>query len=336
MGRKRDSGDQSTSFSVEEKGEIYFFFKPKVGVEKPESGDDVQRMFLVLRPQAAEKKVEEKQSSEAGKEGQLKEAQEDDEGGNKTAAKKKEETEAQDEEKNDRKDQDTEEVEIGEKPLFRYIVMGRKSLPDAAKGTSRPYWGFVELVTTNPEDLKKMLSQEEYETKTRGHRVNPAARPVGEGRYSIVRHHRGSNRQATTHLAYKLELPGPHKKHHDPQDAMNIEPQASFVIQVKNPKQATPAPAQAGNKRRAVLPAHLLGEMGPRRFVPLDPPDLLNYEGVELLLISARDELLDAEVDAELETSDSLTEDAPDLMELVVSEKEHEKLIRPLLEGVWA
>jgi hypothetical protein len=51
------------------------------------------------------------------------------------------------------------EVEIGKKPLFRYIVMGRKSLPDAAKGTPRPYWGFVELVTTNPEDLKKMLSE---------------------------------------------------------------------------------------------------------------------------------------------------------------------------------
>ena len=50
-------------------------------------------------------------------------------------------------------------VEIGEKPLFRYIVMGRKSLPDVAKGKSRPYWGFVELVTTNPEDLKKMLAE---------------------------------------------------------------------------------------------------------------------------------------------------------------------------------
>ena len=50
----------------QEKGEIYFFFKPKVGVEKPHSGDDVQRMYLVLRPQAAEKEVEEKQSSEAG------------------------------------------------------------------------------------------------------------------------------------------------------------------------------------------------------------------------------------------------------------------------------
>ena len=50
----------------QEKGEIYFFFKPKVGVEKPHSGYDVQRMYLVLRPQAAEKEVEEKQNSAAG------------------------------------------------------------------------------------------------------------------------------------------------------------------------------------------------------------------------------------------------------------------------------
>jgi hypothetical protein len=48
-------------------------------------------------------------------------------------------------------------IEIGKKPLFRYIVMGRKSLPETTKHT-RPYWGFVELVTTNPDDLKKMLA----------------------------------------------------------------------------------------------------------------------------------------------------------------------------------
>jgi hypothetical protein len=109
-----------------------------------------------------------------------------------------------------------------------------------------------------------------------------------------------------------------------------------MVWQVKNPKQPTPASARAGNKRQALLPAHLLGEMGSRRFVPLDPPDLLNYEGVEFILISARDELLDSEVDAELETSDSLSEEVPDLMELVVSSKDHKKLIRPLFEGIWA
>jgi hypothetical protein len=121
-------------------------------------------------------------------------------------------------------------IEIGKNPLFRYIVMGRKSLPETTKHT-RPYWGFVELVTTNPDDLKKMLAAEEYETKTRGHRVNPAARPVGEGVYTLVHHHSGT--RTDTRLVYKLEYPGPHKKH-EPQDALNIEDQASYIIQVND------------------------------------------------------------------------------------------------------
>lgn len=354
MGKASETKDQTVSFDVKEKGEIYFFFKPKVGVEEPHSGDDVQSMFFVLRPQAAENPVEEKQTSDSGKEGKLKEAHEEAGNGPDTGASKKEATEAEhddkkptektsDEEKNGHKSEkvieteegdEVEKVEIGEKPLFRYIVMGRKSLPDKAKGKSRPYWGYVELVTTNPEDLKAVLSEEEYDTKTLGHRVNPAARPVGEGRYSIVQHHQG-NRQPSTHLVYKLERPGPHKKH-DPQDAMNIEPQASFVIQVKNPKQPTPPGARAGSKRPALLPAKLLGQLGTKRFVPLDPPDILNYEGVEFILISTDDELLDEEVDEELETSDNLSSVVPDIMALVVMSKDHEKLIRPLIEGVWS
>jgi hypothetical protein len=72
---------------------------------------------------------------------------------------------------------------------------------------------------------------EEYETKTRGHRVNPAARPVGEGVYTLVRHHSGT--RTDIRLVYKLEYPGPHKKH-EPQDALNIEDQASYIIQVND------------------------------------------------------------------------------------------------------
>nr|XP_024375297.1 uncharacterized protein LOC112282179 isoform X2 [Physcomitrium patens] len=361
MGRTNEVGSQeSTSFTVLEKGEIYFFFKPKVGVEKPHTGDDVQRMIFVLRPQVAEKGIEEKQSSDTGKEGQFEvekksvveghektgsdksdaateeeakaEGDSTEEKSKETTGEEKDYSNKGDEDDTAKKENQDLEVEIGEKHLFRYIVMGRKSLPDAAKGKSRPYWGFVELITSNPEDLKKMLSEGEYDTKTRGYRVNPAARPVGEGRYSIVRHHR-DNKQTSIHLVYKLEHPGQHEKH-GPQDAMNIETQASFVIQVKNPKQAEPL--QPGSKRQAILPAYMLGKMGPKRFVPVDPPDLLNYEGVEFLLISARDELVDAEVDAELEISDSLSKEVRDLMDLVVSSKGHEKLTRPLFEGVWA
>lgn len=50
----------------QERGEIYFFFRPKVGIEEPHSSDDVQRLYLVLRPEFAEKVIEDKQSSDSG------------------------------------------------------------------------------------------------------------------------------------------------------------------------------------------------------------------------------------------------------------------------------
>jgi hypothetical protein len=50
------------------------------------------------------------------------------------------------------------EVNIEEKPLLRLVVMGKKSLPDPAMH-SRPYWGYVELVTTKVEDIKDALKE---------------------------------------------------------------------------------------------------------------------------------------------------------------------------------
>ena len=43
-----------------------------------------------------------------------------------------------------------------ERPLLRLIVMGKKSLPDPAKH-GRPYWGYVDLVTTDVQDIKDAL-----------------------------------------------------------------------------------------------------------------------------------------------------------------------------------
>ncbi|KAF9668419.1 hypothetical protein SADUNF_Sadunf14G0001500 [Salix dunnii] len=43
------------------------------------------------------------------------------------------------------------------------------------------------------------------------------------------------------------------------------------------------------NKMKARIPTHFQGQFGQEKFVPADPPDMLNYEGCELLLISASD-----------------------------------------------
>ena len=95
---------------------------------------------------------------------------------------------------------------------------------------------------------------------------------------------------------YKLELPT--RGAREPQEAMNVEPEASFLVQVKNPDPPSGGRDGGGfrglqSKRRAAFPAHLQGAFGSRRYAPLDPPDLLNYEGCELLLIAASDDAED-------------------------------------------
>lgn len=79
--------------------------------------------------------------------------------------------------------------------------------------------------------MTEALGEDHYDTKTRGERVRPAARPAGEGVYVLAR--TGSK----MHLAYALELPdkpGPVQKQ------LNIEPEASFALSIKNPEKGSP------------------------------------------------------------------------------------------------
>jgi hypothetical protein len=129
----------------------------------------------------------------------------------------------------------------------------------------------------------------------------PEARPVGEGRYAIVDH------DGHTHLAYVLELPpepGPAQR------TFNIEREASYIVAVRNPEAPAPPGAGLGSKQRAELPPELVEHFRGRRFAPVDTPELLDHEGVELVLIGAREDAereLGIELDAQserLETAD--------------------------------
>ena len=231
--------------------------------------------------------------------------------------------------------------------------MGRKSLPDPGK-KSQPFWGYVELVTTKIEDVKIALkggidllrtlnllslvsmhkvktlcAAEEYDTSTRGHRRKFPARAVGEGVYRVVRHNSGKNKMHT-HLIYKLEFP-PENEENEPQESFNIEREGSFVIQIKNPAQ--PGNSQfrgLENKRKAAFPAHLQGQLGKNRYHPADPPDFLNYEGCEFLLISASDDI-DKELGLELEIGEA----DPSCSDLVKTFGETAST-NPLFKGIWA
>lgn len=142
---------------------------------------------------------------------------------------------------------------------------------------------------------------EEYNTSTRGHRRNSPARAVGEGVYRILRHSPG--KKMHTHLIYKLEFP-PEDMENETQESLNIEHEGSFLIQIKNPGQhGTSQFRGLQNKRKAVFPAHLQGQFGQKRYCPADPPDFLNYEGCEFLLISASDDI-EEELGLELKTDE--------------------------------
>ncbi|XP_061357183.1 uncharacterized protein LOC133301555 [Gastrolobium bilobum] len=287
---------------IQERGDIFFFYRPKVGKEEAHSADDVQRFYIIMRPDSGERAVEEKQELDGGDEGAKKGSNLPGEHGT-----------------------CSQEINIEEKSLFRLIVMGRKSLPDPSE-KSRPYWGFVETVTTKADHLKTSLKGGEYETSTRGHRHSGAARAVGEGIYRILRHMAEGGKRSHTHLIYKLEFP-PEGEKKEPQESLNIEREGSFIIQIKNPEKAGSGVLK---KRKAVVfPAHLQGLLGHVKFGPADPPDFLNYEGCEFLLISASDHIED-ELGLEL-----LTEDAS-CSDLLNTFGDSSTTTSPLLKGTWA
>jgi hypothetical protein len=118
----------------------------------------------------------------------------------------------------------------------RMVVVGRKRLPDAERHERA--WALVAEVEASPERVRGDLGPRVYRTKTRGVRVRPTARPVGEGRYVLADH------EGHTHLAYGLELPS---EPLDAQRLFGIDRQASYIIAVRNPEM--PPPPGAGLPR---------------------------------------------------------------------------------------
>jgi hypothetical protein len=208
------------------------------------------------------------------------------------------------------------------KETLRLMTVGRKKLPDAAE-EGQSHWAFIERVFATPEELRDGLAGSSYETKTLGERRLPEVRPAGEGVYALVRHGRSSI------LAYALELPG---EPGEVQRAFNIAPEGRFVISVKNPEAGSPAGAGLEGDRRADFPDELMERFGDRRWVAADPPEFLDYEGAELVLIGGRDEAaVDLGVDLEPQPED---EDSAEVFKDLLLDKS-ERTIKPLFEGTW-
>jgi hypothetical protein len=209
---------------VLERGDIFFFYRPRARVEEVHDLGDVQRFHVVLRPGGAEH--------------------------------------------------------------YRRLIVGRKRLPDP--DAREREWAFVAQVADDPGPLREELGAE------------PEARPAGEGRYAIVDH------EGHTHLAYALELP---HEIGDAQRQLNIRPEGSYIVAVRNPE--APAPPGVGLRpdRRAELPPELRERFRGRRFAPLHPPSFLDHVGTEIVLIGAAADA-SGELGIELDPEAERVEDA--------------------------
>ncbi len=221
---------------VVEQGDIFFFYRPRLGVGEVRSLEDVQRFFFVLRPERTRR--------------------------------------------------------------YRRIIVGRKRLPEPRQHERE--WAFVADVTDDPGELRDELLRQTYETRTRGLRMEPEARPVGEGRYVIVDH------DGHAHLAYVLELP----RHPGPaQDMFRVRPEASYVIAVRNPRAEAPPGMGLPPHERAQFPPELLERFGTRRFINVDDSRLLDFEGAELVIIGASEDV-ESELGVVLRPDDERLENA--------------------------
>lgn len=265
--KKEHTAELHTHLHIIEKGQIYFFYRPRVEEDSASSEKDVQRLYVVLRPFEHE----------------------------------------------------------GIHPKNKLIIFGKKHLPNVPKRERE--WAFVDLVSKDVADISSVLEADTYHTKTLGERHLAAARPAGEGLYSIIKH------KEHTHLVYVLEMP---EKLGDVQHSFNIEQEGSFILAVKNPY-------AAGAFTRSAHPVHypqrIKDLLGTNKWSPAKDHELLEHEGAELFFAGASDDL--HEEFGEL--GDNLEKQAEAISHKLTTSKIFEELrmhrqghpIQPLTKGEW-
>ncbi|BFZ60879.1 hypothetical protein YB2330_001931 [Saitoella coloradoensis] len=148
----------------------------------------------------------------------------------------------------------------------------------------------------HPADQTTLDQRVERQPKKVMTRVTHAARPVGEGVYSIV------HDSSTTHFAYMLTVPS---EPTDVQQAFNIRSQGSFVVSVKNPQ--TKQPPQARGLQQAEYPKEVIETFRQRSWAPLEP-EFMDYDHTQILFIGEKSDVADELDKAEMEEIEKLEE----------------------------
>lgn len=162
-------------------------------------------------------------------------------------------------------------LEPGGARRYRLLVIGKKKMPDQ-EGRDR-FWGFVDALAQDGDDIAAEFKG--FHAKD-GDKV--VSRSVAEGKYKIFKH--GDH----THLSYTLDLP---KELGDDCKELNIGQEGSYLINLKinEANIETEGLPKDAEERSANVTEELPGV----KFIPLDPPSMIDYEGAEFILVGSTD-----------------------------------------------
>jgi hypothetical protein len=205
--------------------------------------------------------------------------------------------------------------------FYRLFVIGKKSLPEIRKSEARAserYWARVGGIFNDPNELTKDLLSDEF-------RKGDAARPVGEGKYAIVKH------QNHAELAYILEMP---KEPGEAQRELGIEKEASYIISVINPKRPAPT-GYPSTDEPPKYPQEVFKEFNEtENFVSLaKDTKFIDYQNAQIILIGAREgkDVIKNELGVEIPEGQS-PQSAADIFDKLKVRKDQVP-VRPLTEG---
>jgi hypothetical protein len=188
-----------------------------------------------------------------------------------------------------------EKVKKAHRQLYRLFVIGKKSLPEIRKSEARSserYWARVGGIFERPEELTKELLSDEF-------RKGDLARPVGEGKYAIVKY------QNHAELAYILELP---KEPGEAQKELGIKKEASYIVTVINPVKPIPEGYPSADQSPQYPDSIQKEFKDDENFIPLTRNlELVNYQNAQIILIGAREgrDMIKKEVGIEIKEEPS-------------------------------
>jgi len=165
----------------------------------------------------------------------------------------------------------------------RLFIVGAKMLPASGSGRHQTFM-FVDHAATEIDDLSGFLNEFKYDTKTRGERTVKGVRVVGKAKYELI-----DSSSDHTHLVYVLEEP---REPEEPQNMFNIVKEGSYLVSVRNPRAVESRTGFIGVQpsKKPEYPSHLQemfrGKIKPQKQFTKLVPDMLNYDGCEVHMIS--------------------------------------------------